>query len=150
MLASERRGGEIMRAVNIVRVLFGFMLLAGAAVNTYLGLTRPDLYASFADAALLKLYNSLWQSLILPYLGVWLALVVAFELTTGLLILSRGVWVKVGLAAALLFFLFLVPFWWQGGALINVLFIVVVAWLLRYDYDRSILDIIAGRPAPRP
>jgi hypothetical protein len=137
-----------MRAANVVRIVFGFILLAGAAVNTYLGLTQPDLYASFADVALLNLYRSLWRALVLPYLGVWLALVVAFELTTGLVILSRGVWVKVGLAAALLFFLFLVPFWWQGGALINVLFIVVVAWLLRYDYDRSIVDVIAGRPAP--
>jgi hypothetical protein len=139
-----------MRAANILRIIFGFILLAGAAANTAMGLAQPDLYTSFADVALLVLYRDLWQSLVLPYLGIWLALVVAFELTTGLLILSRGVWVKVGLAAALLFFLFLVPFWWQGGALINVLFIVIVAWLLRYDYDRSILDIIAGRPAPHP
>jgi hypothetical protein len=132
---------------NILRITFGFILLAGAAANAVLGLTQPDLYTSFADVALLPLYRNLWRSVVLPYLGIWLALVVAFELLTGLLILSRGTWAKVGLAAALLFFLFLVPFWWQGGALINILFAVLVAWLLRYDYDRSIVDIVRRRPA---
>ena len=132
---------------NVLRIVFGFMLLGGAAANAFIGLTQPDLYASFADVALLALYRDLWRSLVLPYLGAWLALVVAFESVTGLLILSRAVWVKVGLAAALLFFLFLVPFWWQGGALINILFTVLVAWLMRYEYDRSILDIIRRRPA---
>jgi hypothetical protein len=52
---------------------------------------------------------------VVPCLQFWLALVIGFELTVRILILSRGSAVKVGLVGAILFFLFLVPFWWQGG-----------------------------------
>ena len=72
-------------------------------------------------------------------------MVVLFELAMGLLLLSRGTWVKAGLVGAILFFLFLIPFWWEGGALINIVFAVVVALLLRYDYDASFLDMVLRR-----
>ena len=36
------------RVANIIRILIGFVLLAGAATNAYLALTRPEVYSSFA------------------------------------------------------------------------------------------------------
>jgi hypothetical protein len=144
---AKREKEEVMRIAHIARIVFGIVLLAGSATNAFLALTQPEVYTSFADTAILPLYRDLWGSLVVPYLRFWLLLVVAFELTTGILILSKRVWVKVGLVGAILFFLFLVPFWWEGGALINIAFAVIVALLLRYDYDASIIDLIRKRSA---
>jgi hypothetical protein len=85
---------------------------------------------------------------VVPHLGFWLGLTVFFELTTGILILSKGIWVRLGLVLAILFFLFLVPFWWEGGAMINIVFALIVAPLLRYDYDMSIIDLLRRRRPP--
>jgi hypothetical protein len=146
----ERENGTCKRRrsvklANIVRIGIGFIFLAGAAVNAYLGLTQPQIYRSFADTALIPLYRDLWQSLVVPNLGFWLALTVAFEVTTGLLILSKGVRVKVGLGLGILFCLILVPFWWQGGALSNILLALVQARLLRFEYDTSLVDLVRRR-----
>jgi hypothetical protein len=138
-----------MKVANIVRIGIGFIYLAGAAVNAFLGLSQPQSYEPFADMTLVPLYRDLWQSLVVPYLGFWLALTIAFEVTTGILILSKGVRVKVGLGLGILFCLILVPFWWQGGALSNIVLAVVQAILLRYDYDTSLVDLVRPRRGPQ-
>ena len=138
-----------MKIANVVRIIFGFVLLAGAVTNAFLALTQPEIYTSFADTAIVPVYRELWQSLVMPYLGFWLGLTVLFELTMGILLLSKGVWVKGGLVAAILFFLLLVPFWWEGGAGINIVFAVIVVLLLRYDYDASVIDLIRRRRPPQ-
>ncbi len=132
----------MQKPANIVRVIFGLVMVAGAVANTFMTLTQPEIYASFADMSLIPLYRNLWYSLVVPYLEFWLALVIVFELTVGILILSKGPAVKVGLVGAILFFLFLVPFWWQGGSLLNIVFAVILALLLRYDHDASLIDMI--------
>ena len=137
-----------MKIVNFVRIIYGLILIAGAATNAFLGLTRPEMYASFADLSIIPLYQSLWRSVVVPYLRFWLLLTVVFELTMGILILSKGLWVKVGMVGAILFFLFLVPFWWEGGAIINIVFAVILVLLLRYDYDASLIDLVFRRGSP--
>jgi hypothetical protein len=136
------------KAANVVRIIFGFVLLAGAGTNAYLALTQPEVYATFADTAIIPLYRNLWQTLVVPYLRFWLVLVVLLELTLGILILSKGIWVKVGLVGAIVFFLFLVPFWWEGAAIINIVFALILVLPLRYNYDASIIDLL--KPGENP
>jgi hypothetical protein len=133
-----------MRVANIIRILFGLVMLAGAAANAFMALTQPGIYAPFADMSFLSLYRTAWQSLVLPYLGAWLLLVVAFEVTMGVLLLSKGMWVRVGIVGTILFFLFLFPFWWAGGAILTLVFAVILLLLLRYDYEDNIIDILRG------
>jgi hypothetical protein len=45
---------------------------------------------------------------------------------------------------ALLFDLFLVPFWWQGVAISNLVLALPLAWLLRFNYPLAIPAILAG------
>ena len=52
--------------------------------------------------------------------------------------------VKVGLRKALAFSLLLVPFWWQGCAIANLILVAPVLWVLRYDYPRSSTEILVG------
>ena len=135
----------MIEIANVVRIVFGFVMLAGAAVNAFFALTQPGIYDTFGDMAILPFYRNLWRSLVVPNILVFLALTVLFELTTGILLLSEGAAVKVGMGMAILFFLALVPFWWKGGAIINVVFAVIMALLLCYDYDKNIVDLITRR-----
>jgi hypothetical protein len=134
-----------MKLANALRILFGVIYLVGAMANSLMGLFSPNIYDSFADLAFLPLYRDLWESLILPYLCLWLVLVVVFEAGTGLLILSKGRRVKIGLAAGIVFCLFLVPFWWAGGALLNVVFALIQVWLLRYEYGADLIELFWSR-----
>jgi hypothetical protein len=134
-----------MKIANIGRSIFGLILIAGAVTNGFLGLTQPEMYVPFADMSIIPLYQSLWRSVVVPYLRFWLPLTVVFELTMGILILSKRLWVKVGMVGAILFFLLLVPSWWEGGAIINIVFAAILVLLLRYDYDASIIDLVRRR-----
>jgi hypothetical protein len=49
---------------------------------------------------------------------------------------------------AILLFLFLVPSWWQGGAILNLVFAALLALCLRHDYDASLLDRMRRRGSP--
>jgi cytochrome c biogenesis factor len=130
---------------EIVRLLFALIFLLGALANTYMGLFSPSVYETFADASILSLYQDLWNSLVYPSIRLFLIPVVLVELSVAWLLLKSGTYVKVGLGLALAFTLFLVPFWWQGGALANVFLALVLLWLLRYDYPRSIFDLFKGK-----
>jgi hypothetical protein len=50
------------------------------------------------------------------------------------LLLGKGKKPKIGLILAALFCLVLVPFWWNGGAIINIILLFVILWLLRFKY----------------
>jgi hypothetical protein len=103
------------------------------------------MYETFADAAILPFYRNLWESLVYPSIRLFLIPVVLAELAMAWLLLQSGAYVKVGLGLALAFTLFLVPFWWQGGAIANLVLAIPLLWLLRRDYARSILEILKGK-----
>jgi hypothetical protein len=68
--------------------------------------------------------------------------VVLFELVLVWLLLKSGTYVKVGLGMALAFKLLWAPFWWQGGAIANILVAIPLLWLLRYERTRSIPETL--------
>jgi hypothetical protein len=135
--------GEVLVAVqNVVRSILAVIFLVGAAVNFTLLMTRPATYEGFADVAIVPFYKTLWRELVVPRLELWVGLVIAFEIALGLLLLGPGVYARVGLVLAAAFVAFLVPFWWGGGALINLAFLGVLIWLLRFDYPAAIWEIL--------
>jgi hypothetical protein len=81
---------------------------------------------------------------VLPRLGLFLALVIIFEVITGVLLLSRGPYAQLGLLFAAAYTAFLVPFWWGGGGLINILLFLLIVWLLRFGYSESVPALIGG------
>lgn len=64
--------------------------------------------------------------------------VAAFELILALLIASKKVSARTGLMLAAVFILFLIPYWWAGGAIINTVFDVTLLWLAKFDYPVSL------------
>jgi|Deesub1362A_J573_1020465.scaffolds.fasta_scaffold00005_322 hypothetical protein len=132
-----------MRIDDIARTAFGIIYLVGAAINLQFALLNPQVYKEFADFAII-LYKTLWSSIVMPHLMTWIMLVVVFEITTGVLILSKGNLVKIGLAGCIIFNLFLIPFCWSGFALINLLFVLVQLFLLREEYNKTVIELIRG------
>jgi hypothetical protein len=108
-------------------------------------LTTPGIYEGFADLSFLRFYRSLWHSLILPRLALWVALVIAFEIGVGVLLLAPDPYARLGLVLAAAFTLFLVPFWWRGGAAVNLLLLGLMVWLLRFHYAEAVVALLRGR-----
>ncbi len=133
-----------MRFENVARLLFVLAFFVGAVANTVMLLTAPEIYKGFADLSFLRFYRSLWRRLVVPRLGIWVTLVIAFELALGALLLAPDPYAHLGLILAAAFALFLVPFWWGGGALINVVLLALLIWLLRFDYPEGVLSILFG------
>jgi hypothetical protein len=134
-----------MRYQDVLRLVLAVAFFAGAGVNAYLALGVPEVYEEFADFSFLRVYRSLWRGMVLPRLRLWIALVILFEVAVGALLLSAGPYARLGLILAALYTAFLVPFWWGGGGVVNIVLFLFMLWLLRFEYPESIVSLIFGR-----
>jgi len=122
---------------ELTRNVFALLFFAGAGAHIYLVSACREVYDSFADLAFLRCYTSMWRTLILPHLTLWVVALIVFELTVAVLLTLRGRAVTIGLVMAGLFVLFLIPFWWSGGAVVNVVLFVPIVWLVFQEFPRS-------------
>jgi hypothetical protein len=93
---------------NAARIFFALWYLGGTLVHLYAGRFDNGIYRVFGETSLLPFARDLWATLIVPNIALFTLLLAAFELTTGVLILSKGKYVKLGLAMSILFNLYLV------------------------------------------
>ncbi len=93
---------------NVVRLLVVPWYLLGWISHVYLGVFAPETYRVFGGTALIRGYAALWEQVVMVYITFFALLLAGFEIATGCLLASKGKWVKVGLAASILFNLFLV------------------------------------------
>ena len=97
--------------MKIARIAFGILYLGGAAANITLSLLNsPASYYPFADAALLPFYREAWMTVAVPHMALFIVLLVAAEITLGLLFLIGRRWLPVTLAVGAAFCLGTVPF----------------------------------------
>ena len=118
--------------LRLGRIAFSVIFASGALVNVYFVLASPGIYEGFADLALLPAYRELWASVVLPNLPFMIGLVAGFEILLAVLLLIKGRPARIGLFMAAVFMLLLFPFWWAGGALVNLL---LAALLLRLAFS---------------
>ena len=130
---------------NILRTIFSVFFLIGAFVNGTTVFLMPEVYASFAQDAFFPFYTHLWASLVFPHIQLWILLVVLFELTLCVLLLSEGVRTRTGLLVAAVFMFLLVPFWWNGASLFNVWFGLTMLWLSRTEFPQTIGELLKNR-----
>lgn len=98
-----------------------FYLLGGPPIHLYCLYFNQQLYTGMADTAWLP-YHTVWTGVILPFLAPWVTLLILFEVTAGLLILSRYPKIAArGQLLGLLFNLCLVPFWWTHFNIPNLM-----------------------------
>jgi hypothetical protein len=143
---------------NAARVFFALWYLLGSLVHIKFGLTDNHIYEMFGRTSLLPASREVWTSFVMPHI-TFLAMVLAcFEMTTGILILSKGKYVKIGLTASLLFNLFLVqlglgyavPQWSVSdlvqNRLANLLFVALQLPLFWVGFDKNLLELVRRRP----
>jgi hypothetical protein len=130
---------------NAGRIFLGCFYLAMAlGVNGTFILTAPQGYADYAAMSYWPIYRDLavWLvNLFTPVIfGILLA---AYEVTVGILLLSKGWGVKVGLWAVIVFILGITPLStlqlpWLGLA-------IAAGYLLTRDYPRSLPEMVMSR-----
>jgi len=115
----------------------------GVGVNVAFLLTQPSFVADYGREAWLPLYRTLTETIIAPRPRIFGILLILFEVAMGLLLLSRGAWVKVGLIGTMIFVLALVPIYvtqivWAVSMAANV-------YLLTKNFDTGLVKMIADR-----
>ena len=89
-LAASFRAGGSSRALSVGRAALGALFIgAGALVNLFYLLTGTD-YGTFADAAHLAFVRNTWHSVVAPRQALFIGLLIAYEITIGVLILNGG------------------------------------------------------------
>jgi hypothetical protein len=130
------------------RIFLGvFFILMAAAVNLVLSLVAPELFVTLGrDDPLVPFYVWVFQNVVALSPQGFGALAAAGELTVGLLILSQGRKVKIGLALAVAFLLLITPLgiW----TLPNPVMVAGAAWLMTKDFPRSLAQILHARRRP--
>jgi hypothetical protein len=141
---SSRQVAPAGSAANVGRLVWAWLFIISSMVNLMVTLPNPELYRDFADLTFLPFYRSLLVNLALPNATLVSALVVILELLAGVLLLSRGKAVRCGLILTAAWILFVTPAmgWYT---LLSPILLIIPALLLRFDYDRSLLDLVLKR-----
>jgi uncharacterized membrane protein len=90
----------------------GGLFLFGGALYNFLLLVSGDDYTGFADTAHFAWVTDAWRAVVAPNQVLFIGLLVAFEATVGVLILSGGRRTQLGYAGVIGFYLAL---WLFGG-----------------------------------
>lgn len=131
---------------NAARIFIGvFFVIMALAVNALLSIVAPDTFVRLGtDAPLIPFYAWFFKQVVVlaPQLVGILAAV--GETAVGLLILSSGRRVKLGLIGGILFLILTTPL--GVWTLPNPVLAAGLAWLLAKDYPKSMLQLLRRSP----
>jgi hypothetical protein len=95
---------------NAARIFLGlFFIVMGIGFHLILILRDPHGYDGFSTGALLPLYRWAFRAIVMSYPLAFALAAAAFEISVGLLMLSKGRYAKIGLIAGCLFLLAISP-----------------------------------------
>ncbi len=125
---------------QIGRVVTGFFFLIMAlGVNVPVALTDPTLFAAAGANALLPPYRWFFTEVLTRWPLPFVIALILFETSVGVLILSQGKAVRLGLIGATLFCLFITPVGVEE--LTAPLLIISYVLLLRQDFPRPVIHL---------
>lgn len=142
---------------NLARLFFALWYLLGSLVHLKFGLLNNHIYEIFGRSSLFAASRELWTSVVMPNITLFALLLAAFEMVVGILILSKGRYVRIGLTASVLFNLFLVQLGLgypeiQGSErdfllnrLPNLLFALLQCPLFWVHFDKSVPELLRAR-----
>ncbi len=129
---------------NAGRIFLAFFFLAMAlGVNASFTFGNPQAYIDYASGAMIPLYRTLAVSAVRISPVVFGLLVMAFEISMGILLLSRHGFVKIGLVGTMLFLAGMAPLSWLQVPWLGL--IIAEVYLLSKNFDRSLLDMLQSR-----
>ena len=96
--------------MNIARFIFGIIYLLGAIANITLAMVNgTQSYIGFADASFFSWYREAWLALAAPNITPIVMLLIAFEISLGLLFIIKRKHLKIALILGILFCLASMP-----------------------------------------
>jgi hypothetical protein len=126
------------------RIFLGiFFLVMGIGVNLIFLITQPEFVYVYGRESWLPLYRTLTERIIGASPGGFGIALIMVEVLMGAFLLSRGVWVKIGLIGTMAFVLALVPISpaqiaWVGPVVAN-------GYLLTLRFDTGVVGLIRTR-----
>jgi hypothetical protein len=129
---------------NAGRIGLGIFFLAmGLGVNLTMALTQPTFVLEYGSGAWLPLYRTLTERIIGSAPLLFGVLLIGFEVSMGILLLTRGTGVKIGLVGTMVFVLALVPIAlpqiaWAGSIAGHV-------YLLTRRFDSDVVELLRER-----
>lgn len=130
---------------STLRLLAGLLFVVASIGNALGFLPDADrLLTDMLELTLFDWYRELFDAVVMWNATFWVALLGAYELTAGLLMLHRGRAVRVGLGMGIAFMLGIVPLigWYSLTNLVTVVPLVVLVF---FTYPRSLLDVLRRR-----
>ncbi|NIA25681.1 MAG: hypothetical protein GWP04_08945 [Gammaproteobacteria bacterium] len=148
----KRRVGGI--GWNIWRGLIGVAYLAAAIFNAMYTFSRSHELGGYAEGAWFPFLKDFMSDVFMPNGELFMSLVIVFEIAVGLLILSRGTYVDMGVGASVLWVLLVLPFLAWPYLLTNIMLALLQGVLFLRRYDTAIWDLgkhpQRRRGAPHP
>ena len=126
---------------NAGRIFLGiFFLVMALGVNGSFTFGNPQAYIDYASGALIPLDRALTVNVISISPFLFGLLLMAFEITMGLLLLHKHKSVKIGLLGTMLFLAGMAPLDWVQLPWLGL--IVAEIHLFKHDFDRSLWEMI--------
>lgn len=140
---------------DIIRLLIAPWYLLGWMSHVYLGLNNPEIYRPFGQTALIPAFTGFWYNNMMPHITTLALLLAVFEISVGVLLISKGGWVKIGITLSIVFNLFLVQLGlsyptsdgisdFLANRLPNIVFIILQIPLFWGHYKSSLPATIQG------
>jgi hypothetical protein len=130
---------------NAGRIFLGlFFLVMALGVNGSFTFGNPQAYIDYAEGALIPFYRNLVVPVVSLSPFLFGLLVMAFEITMGLLLLHKHKSVKIGLVGTMLFLAGMTPLDWLQLPWLGL--IVAEAYLFKFDFDRALIEMILRKP----
>ncbi len=120
---------------NVWRAVVGLAYLAAAGFNTAYTLPRSDELDGYADGAWFGFLGDFMRDVFMPNGAAFMSAVIIFEIAVGILVLSSGRAVDVGVTASVLWVLAVLPFLAWPYLLTNLVLAPVQGILLLRRYE---------------
>jgi hypothetical protein len=132
-LVAAVRASHSHRAMLVGRYALGLLFtVAGALVNLVYLVTGSSDYATFAELSYLSFVRDTWAAVVAPNQVFWIGLLIAFELTVGVLVVLGERATQVALVAMIGFHVALLSFGW-GFFVWAIPMLVALTLLLRAE-----------------
>ena len=129
---------------NAGRIFLGFFFLAMAiGVNIITVLVAPQSYVEMGKNALIPFYRWVFLNIIALNPPLFVLPIAVFQIAVALMILSKKIYVKIGLVGGIIFLLGITPLGIES--LPNPVLALALALLLRKEFDMTFLEILRSK-----
>ncbi len=132
-----------MNLFNTGRIILGLFYLISAGFNLFHTINNTEyLWIVCLENVRFPLQKEFLETLIIPNEKIVILLIVVLEVVMGVLVLTQGVYVKIGLIFGILWVLFVAQFLPINDIIGHIILGCLQALLLLETYDKTVLEII--------